>query len=110
MREEREREREREREIERERGERASPTRFLLRRAPKMLPACDRTTAHYCEAIRRRGGERNNAKMREDAQTQAAGGEEGECVCVRSERSKQKDHFFVIDFLVTLEKGWKVHK
>lgn len=76
-----------------------------------MLPACDRATAHYCEAIRggEGGGGRNNAKMREDAQTQAAGGEEGECVCVRLERSKQKDHFF-IDFLVTLEKGWKVHK
>lgn len=46
---EREREREREKKGERER---ASPTRFLLRRAPKMLPAGDRVTAHHCEGIR----------------------------------------------------------
>lgn len=35
--------------------EHQQPTRFLLRRAPKMLPACDRGTAHYCEAIRAGG-------------------------------------------------------
>lgn len=51
----REREREREGEGESE-TERASPTRFLLRRAPKMLPACDRVTAHHCEALRVRRG------------------------------------------------------
>lgn len=49
---------------------RASPTGFLLRRAPKVLPARDRVTAHYREAIR--GG---IITQRCEETARAAGGE-----------------------------------
>lgn len=58
----------------------------------------------------RRGGG-DNAKMREDAQTYAAGGEQDECVCVCVCAQNKRSIF--IDFLITLDrkkKGWKVRK
>lgn len=94
----REREREREKKGERER---ASPTRFLLRRAPKILPAGDRVTAHHCEGIR--GGE--IMQRREKTHRHRLPEENREtvcvCVCVCAENAQNKRIIF-IDFLDTL--------
>lgn len=83
-----------------QRRERASPTGFPLRRAPKVLPA--RRTAHNCGA--RRGEER----MQRRAETRRHGRTASVRACVQSVDNKRI--IFFIDFPAALEKGRKVHK